>query len=630
MSSDQLPQSTVSSPSAEGVSAERFCRWDALALAGALFCLLWGLGNYAFYEPHEGHFAGVGREMVLRDEWIVPHLNGGPYLNKPPVFYWLIAVSNRLFGINEWSARLPLALTGWVCAWLLWWWGRKLWGGAAGRSAVVFLTVSFGWCLFSHQLLIDLLLATLNVASLFALWIALRRPEKRGPWFALYGLLGLGVLSKGFVALAFPFCAGLVWLFMQQRSERGALLKNARLFTGFLIILALNVWWALWVEMRIPGFIEYIIVNEHWKRLFNERTPKDYNEMSVWAYWLISLVWMLPAGFLLPAIAAFVRAEGRKIPQNAGSPERPARPAREERRRAVILLAAGGVAPIILFTFSPARLPYYGLPAAPIAALLAGGWLALHARGGAIWQRMSAGLTMAAFGAAVLISGFFTPPLLKGHPDLSGAPDTAALIGPLSWWLGGTLLAAGFLLSAGRANVAATILFLGLGSAQTQVVEGFRSYQNVRSSKMLVERADRRLRPDALWVFEGSREIGAAAGISRWLKGSDADGRPYRIVLVMSDDPRRPPPTFPLPPDDPRNYLLDRPALDKLWAGSRPVVFITDFLRNEENWTKDPPRGLPFEPHRLDALDNDGRRFLFGNAAARTRWNAVGKEEGTP
>lgn len=66
-------------------------------LLGAILCVMsYGIGSYGLYEPHEGHFAGVGREMVTRGDWITPHLNGAPYLNKPPLFIGSLPPATRL------------------------------------------------------------------------------------------------------------------------------------------------------------------------------------------------------------------------------------------------------------------------------------------------------------------------------------------------------------------------------------------------------------------------------------------------------------------------------------------------------------------------------------------------------
>src|SRR6185436_864896 len=128
---------------------------DALLFVAAFAAMFFNLGTYGLFEPHEAHFAGVGREMVTRGDWVTPHLNGAPYLNKPPLLYWMVATSYSIFGINTWAARLPLALIGWCGVLLVWQWARQLFGSQAGRCAAIMLAVCAGWYLFCHQLMID-------------------------------------------------------------------------------------------------------------------------------------------------------------------------------------------------------------------------------------------------------------------------------------------------------------------------------------------------------------------------------------------------------------------------------------------------------------------------------------------
>ncbi len=112
---------------------------DSIALSVGLIVLTFGLGDYGFYEPHEGHFAGVAREMLLRGDWVTPTLNKAPYLNKPPLLYWLIATSTATFGFTEYAARLPVAIAGWLGAAIAWKWARELWNVSAGRAAALML-----------------------------------------------------------------------------------------------------------------------------------------------------------------------------------------------------------------------------------------------------------------------------------------------------------------------------------------------------------------------------------------------------------------------------------------------------------------------------------------------------------
>jgi len=237
---------------------------DIAVLGGILVVLLYGIGDYGLYEPHEGHFAGVAREMVLTGDWVTPRLNGAPYLNKPPLFYWLIALSYSARGISEGAARLPLALIGWLGVCMAWHWARELWGARAGRVAAGILGVSAGWYLFSHQLLIDELLCLLYLTSLYFLWKALTNRERIGAWASFYVVVGLSVLAKGLIGAAFPLAVLLCFAIFKR--DKGAL-KMSRPVMGLVIVAALVIPWVALVEMRNPGFLRYVTVNEHWNQI---------------------------------------------------------------------------------------------------------------------------------------------------------------------------------------------------------------------------------------------------------------------------------------------------------------------------------------------------------------------------
>ena len=89
-----------------------------LTLSILYLCLLaslaffYNLGNIGLIDETEPIFAETARQMVKTGDWITPYFNGETRFDKPPLIYWLIAISYHLFGINEWSVRLPSAISG--------------------------------------------------------------------------------------------------------------------------------------------------------------------------------------------------------------------------------------------------------------------------------------------------------------------------------------------------------------------------------------------------------------------------------------------------------------------------------------------------------------------------------------
>jgi hypothetical protein len=133
---------------------------------GAVFLLLVipatllypGIGIHLF-EPDEGRYAEIPREMLQRGEWIIPYLEGEPYLDKPPLLYWLVGLSYRLFGVHDWSARLVPALAVHGCVLLVYGLGRRILGERPAFWGALLLSLAPGFMSMGRLLILDGLLA---------------------------------------------------------------------------------------------------------------------------------------------------------------------------------------------------------------------------------------------------------------------------------------------------------------------------------------------------------------------------------------------------------------------------------------------------------------------------------------
>lgn len=619
---DQKPDAAprVEEPYREEVGLKPDSVWpDVLVLAASLLVLCSGLGRYGLYEPHEGHFAGVSREMVLSGDWLTPHLNGSPYLNKPPLLYWSMALSQSLFGINEWAARLPLALYGWLGVLVAWAFAREVFGRAAGRLAAGLLTVSAGWFLFTHQLLIDALLSSLCLASVYGFWRATREPQRKRHWLCFYGSLALAMMAKGPIGLAIPGLVALLYIIIRKRWD---LLRHARLWWGVPLAIAPVVIWALLVERRYPGFIDHIVMNENVRRIGDQRWPKDYGvvQVSPLGYILIAAVWCTPWVLFAGQTLWFTwrrAVEREELPIPSEVSQRISGGASDTARSdAVLILAFAALMPVLLFLPVPARLVYYCLPAAPPFMVLVAGWWMTE--GAEIGQRRFTAITLAAAGAAIFSAGFWVVPVIEKKAEMAAAPATLNCIPWMAWLFGLGLLAGGHFLWQARPRAAGFWACALCGAAWLFSIDGFAGFQDVLSSKRLVEQLNASLGEDALWVSEGSNELGAPAGIAYYL-GRDEFGR-ARTVFVMDDDKRRPQPVF--AQGIPRQWAMKRNALNVYWSSQRPVVFITDPMRKDWESPELAPL-LPDEPGTPVATC--GFRRVYANKAARDRMNWHGQ-----
>lgn len=348
----------------------------ALTLWFGLFLGVRPLGN-----PDEGRYTEIPREMVATGDYVTPRLNGVKYFEKPPLVYWLSALTFELAGVNEWSARLWTALFAVGGGLVTYTAGRALYGRAAGWWSALVLSTALLYYALSRIILLDLVVAVTMSAALFAFVLGTREPAGRRRmllFWAFYVGMALSVLTKGLIGFVLPCAVAFVWLliFNQWRS-----LRPCHPLTGVLILLALAAPWhvlvalanpsaegsiwpgyarglALHVEGKDPGWLWFYFVREHFLRF----TTTEHGHFEPW--WFFPPV--LVAG-LFPWVVFAWQAVQRSI---AGGWR-----ARVEDREAWFLIV-WVVFIVAFFSSSQSKLVPYILPVFPAAAVLIGRYLA--------------------------------------------------------------------------------------------------------------------------------------------------------------------------------------------------------------------------------------------------------------
>ena len=261
--------------------------------------------------------AEAAREMFVSGDYVTLHINGVRYLEKAPLPYWLVAGCYGLFGINEFSTRLPMALSVMLLGLLAFVWARRAFGERAGIYAALFVYTSVGVFLFTRILIPDVLLSFLISASLYLFLTALEE-KKSWRWYAGYACVALGVLTKGLIALAFPGGAAILYLAVTGEWRRW---REFRLVTGLVLFLMIAAPWHILAGLRNTGgqnghgFFWFYFVNEHFLRFLGKRYPRDYNKLPAALYWSLHLVWLFPWSIYFPAAIRTiidVRTEDRK------------------------------------------------------------------------------------------------------------------------------------------------------------------------------------------------------------------------------------------------------------------------------------------------------------------------------
>ncbi len=260
--------------------------------------------------------AQAAQHIAETGNWITCKINGIRYIEKPPLPYWLVAVSYRVFGQNTFATHLPNALGMLGLAWLAWVWARRAWGSRAGLYAGLGVLTSIGPFLFTRFIIPEAILSLFLLASLYGLITGLEscRPARI---YMMWATLALALLTKGLIAPVFFVGAAVPYLLLTGQWRRWRELKPV---TGVLTFLAIAAPWHILVGLANPdqghavgnhptignvhGFWYFYLVNEHYLRFFGLRYPHDYNKMPAAWYWLAHLVWLFPWSLFLPALVA--------------------------------------------------------------------------------------------------------------------------------------------------------------------------------------------------------------------------------------------------------------------------------------------------------------------------------------
>jgi len=310
------------------------------ALAGTLF--LFHLGTYGLWEPDEARYAEIAREMLASHNFIVPHLNYVPYIEKPPLLYWLSAGSMKLLGINEFAARLPNAGAALIGVFATYLFALRTFDHGRALLAGAVLATSALYAVMAQVLTTDLLLTAAITITMFAFFLQWRDGGRW--WWLCYFAMGLAVLTKGPVGAALPMITAAIFLWYEG-DWRGAI-SRFHLIAGLIITAAVSLPWFVAVTILEPGFFDFYFVGEHLRRFLEPR----YSHGE-------------PIYYYIPVIA------GGFLPWSIAVPFIPWQSLKPNPARRFCLVAAATV--FTLFTLASAKLIPYILPAFPFAALAA-------------------------------------------------------------------------------------------------------------------------------------------------------------------------------------------------------------------------------------------------------------------
>jgi hypothetical protein len=322
----------------------------------------------------------IARNMLQSGDWVTARLDGVAYLEKSPLKYWMMAVAFAIFGVHDWAARIPIALSAVLLCWVTARFGAWAFGRRVGLHAGLVLGTSVGLFLFTRILIPDVMLTLTITIALWGMVRALEEEERHpAAWaMAMWAAIGTGLLLKGLIAAAFPVVTSLLYLGLTKQLLAKRTWRRLHAMWGILLALGIAAPWHVLATLRNPpyfdwtmhsekgsyhGFFWFYFMNEHVLRFLNLRYPRDYNTVPRAYFWLFHLLWFFPWSVYFPA-AARLKYRGSD---------------RASRVRLLCLCWAGFI--LTFFTFSTTQ-EYYSMPCYPALALLLGcamasgdGWL---------------------------------------------------------------------------------------------------------------------------------------------------------------------------------------------------------------------------------------------------------------
>ncbi len=327
-----------------------------LVLVFSLLLFFFRLGDRPFRNPDEGRYATIAQEMVVSGDWGVPTLFGLAYLKKPILYYWLVAGSLKVWGMNEWATRAVPALFGVLGVLVVFAFSLRYLGRRAAFMIALLLASNFWYLQVGRYLVIDMVFSFFLAAASFSFYVAnsAKEAKEKNFYWLFFIFMGLAFITKGPVSLVVTACAIVPYLAVTGQFKRT--LTEIKWVRSLLLFGALAFPWFIWVSRHQPQFIELFFGNENWNRVFSS----SFEHQEPWYFYIMVLIPML-----IPWILFW-----RPLRHSWERPEEP-----WHRSDPRFFLAISGFTTVLFYSLAKAKLATYILPAIIYFSILIGyGW----------------------------------------------------------------------------------------------------------------------------------------------------------------------------------------------------------------------------------------------------------------
>lgn len=311
----------------------------------ALAIYSYGMNSFGLTDPDETFYAQTAKEMIERNNLMVPFIFGKPQFEKPIFFYWLLAIAFKIFGITEWSARFWPAIFGTLGVIITFLFGEIVFNRITGIYASIILMTSFLYIGLSRIVLTDIILTTFILLSLFFFYLGYMKSEKRYFIFS-YIFAGFAVLTKGPIGILIPFC--IISLYLAFQKQYKILYKFFTTWIGWLMLCLIALPWYIFITLQYGKMFLYsFFIHENINRYF---IIAEHPSNNHWFFYpTIILLGMFPWSNLLP----FLFTKGK-----------------EPHSKQKNFLYCWIWFTLLFFTFAKSKLASYILPLFPALSLL--------------------------------------------------------------------------------------------------------------------------------------------------------------------------------------------------------------------------------------------------------------------
>ncbi len=275
-----------------------------LMAVGTVAAYFWNLGYNIIWTPNEAFYAEAVREMIEAGDYVNINYNYEPRFNKPPLLYWLIALSGHLFGLTEFAVRLPSALAGLGATWLTYRLGSRLDNQRLGVAAGVVMAFSFQFVINARYAAPTVLLTFFFTLTIYWFLVAYQERKRAYLWLA-YAALGLTVLTKGYPYIIVIGSIILFYLLLDKQFDWRAWWREIvwlRLPLGLTLALLIGMSWVIYMYFQYGEAFLEVFTRETFDRAFRRKSsfkPFFYLEANSWGFLPYSLTFYFGLIYLL-------------------------------------------------------------------------------------------------------------------------------------------------------------------------------------------------------------------------------------------------------------------------------------------------------------------------------------------